>query len=73
MTLNFTRQCPQLLEKLNGTLTSTLKYKYEEIADDVIGFKMINENATEVCSSTPLTSVLSMLALPVLVGGNDVG
>lgn len=48
MTLNFTRSCHPLLEKLKGTVTTRHRYNFEEVTEDSIGFKMINENATEV-------------------------
>lgn len=47
MTLNFTRNCPELVEKLNKTVTSLKRYKFQEVTEDVIGFKMISENGSE--------------------------
>ena len=40
--------CSELAKKLMATQTNFHSYKYEEIGEDLIGFKMITENATEV-------------------------
>ena len=48
MTLNFTHECTPLKDKLKGVASSRQRYHYEEISDDVVAFKMINENATHV-------------------------
>ena len=48
LTLNFTQHCQPLLDKLKNTVTDRHRYKFEEVTEDVIGFKMVNENSTEV-------------------------
>ncbi len=66
MTLDFTKHCPALIEKLNATIGTRLKYRFEEITDDVIAFKMISENSSEVMadsaeSACMMTSLLLLL------------
>jgi len=48
VTLEFAMNCSELVEKLMATQTNFHSHKYEEVGEDLIGFKMITENATEV-------------------------
>lgn len=51
VTLEFTHHCKPLLEKLNATFKAEPRYKFEEIEDHSVAFKMINENASKIMQS----------------------
>ena len=48
VTLNFTHHCQALVNKLKNTVSNRHRYKFEEISEDIVAFKMVNENGTEV-------------------------
>lgn len=75
MTLDFTHQCKELQAKLNGTIESRQCYKHEEISDDVVAFKMINENASDVshASQHHVVSLATGGVSAFLSGDHDAG
>ncbi|XP_065898347.1 N-acetylglucosamine-1-phosphotransferase subunits alpha/beta-like [Dysidea avara] len=48
VTLEFLQHCTPLVKKMNDTMATRQRYKTEELGEDDISFKMINENATLV-------------------------
>jgi Ca2+-binding EF-hand superfamily protein len=46
VTEDFMMQCKPLLDKLSSRRAKEKKYKFEELSDNDIGFKMVNENVS---------------------------